>query len=79
VARDIDYAAAAVSRAIVEKFGRKAELDDLQVIAKERTITVGHGDRVAEGTRDDLLAAVRNAADYDQLWQEFRANCSVTR
>ena len=70
-ARDIDYAAVAVKTAIVEKFGRKTPLEDLQVVAHERTITVEHEGQRAEGTRDDLLAAVRKAADYVALWQEL--------
>jgi hypothetical protein len=69
MARDIDYAATAVKTAIVEKFGRKNDLQALTVTAKERTILVEHAGRQGEGTRDDLLAAVRKAADYDELWQ----------
>lgn len=68
MARDIDYAAVAVKTAIVEKFGRKNELDELTVEAKERTISVRHDRRAGEGTRDDLLAAVRKATTYDELW-----------
>jgi hypothetical protein len=71
MARDIDYAATAVQTAIVEKFGRKNELKDLQVTALDRTISVRHDGRMAEGTRDDLLAAVRKAENYDQLWEVF--------
>jgi hypothetical protein len=67
--RDIDYAAKAVERAIVEKFGRKEQLQDLQVTAQERTISVRHGERSAEGTRDSLLAAIRKAESYEDLWQ----------
>ncbi|MBN2215863.1 MAG: hypothetical protein JW719_00665 [Pirellulales bacterium] len=66
--RDIDYAAAAVKRAIEEKFSN-AELESLQVMAGERTIYVEHQGRSAEGTRDDLLADVRKATDYDHLWK----------
>ena len=62
MARDIDYAATAVKTAIVEKFGRHNDLAELAVTAKERTISVQHAGREAEGTRDDLLAAVRRAA-----------------
>jgi hypothetical protein len=69
MARDIDYAAIAVKVAIMEKFGRKNELQDLDVIANERTISVDHGGRMAEGTRDDLLAAVRAADSYAHLWE----------
>lgn len=69
MARDIDYAATAVKTAIVEKFGRKNELQELEVVANDRTITVQHADRAAEGTRDNLLAAVRAAENYEMLWQ----------
>jgi hypothetical protein len=69
MARDIDYAATAVKAAIVEKFGRKSELQDLVVTAGERTILVQHDGRTAEGTRDDLLAAIRAADSYESLWE----------
>jgi len=69
--RDIDYAAAAVKKAIVEKFGRLNPTDNLQVTANENTITVQDGQQVAEGTRDDLLAALRKAGAYDQFWGSF--------
>ncbi len=69
--RDIDYAATAVKTAIVEKFGRSAALENLQVIANERTISVQHGEHTAEGTRDNLLAAVRKAGSFENLWQVF--------
>ena len=68
--RDIDYAAIAVKKAIVEKFSDEA-LDNLQVMAGQRTIYVEHDGRNAEGTRDDLLAAVRRSTDYDGLWKAF--------
>ena len=67
--RDIDYAAVAVKAAIVEKFGRKHELQNLRVTANEKTISVEDEGRVAEGTRDALLAATRKANDYEQLWK----------
>ncbi|MFO0900690.1 MAG: hypothetical protein U0836_24945 [Pirellulales bacterium] len=66
--RDIDYAAVAVRNAIVEKFGRQVDLDDLQVIAGERTIELRHGDLTAAGTRDALLAILRKASEYQNLW-----------
>lgn len=66
--RDIDYAAKAVQKAIVEKFGREHDLDDLEVVANERTITVRHGDHEAEDTRDNLLAALRKATTYDEFY-----------
>jgi hypothetical protein len=67
--RDIDYAATAVKNAITEKFGRQCQLQDLRVTANEKTISVDHQGRVAEGTRDSLLAATRKALDYKQLWE----------
>jgi hypothetical protein len=76
--RDIDYAAAAVQRAIVEKFGGQHDVEGLRVIAKENTIFVDDGDRSGEGTRDALLAAVRKATSYDQLWQVLPGNQSPT-
>jgi hypothetical protein len=66
--RDIDYAAAAVQRAITEKFGRHSDLKDLQVAAGDRVISVQHGDRLAEGSRDRLLSDIRKAESYDELW-----------
>ncbi len=69
MARDIDYAAAAVNRAIVEKFGRSNELQKLTLTAGENTITARDGDSSAEGTRDDLLAALRRSETYADFWQ----------
>jgi hypothetical protein len=66
---DIDYAAVAVKTAIVEKFGRATDLEHLEVSANERTISVTDGDRSAHGTRDKLMAEVRKAQTYDELWQ----------
>ena len=68
MARDIDYAAIAVKTALVEKYGRKAELNNLVVTANEKTISIQDDPHVAEGTRDDLLAAVRAADTYEALW-----------
>ena len=73
MARDIDYAALAVKKAIVEKFPRD-NLEDLQVIAGEKTLSIEHGDRTSEGSRDSLLAAVRQAASYDNLWELLPAH-----
>jgi hypothetical protein len=67
--RDIDYAATAVKNAIVEKFGRQVDLENLQVTANERTISVQVGDHIAEGTRDSLLCGLRKADTYDNFWQ----------
>ncbi|HEY4311180.1 MAG TPA: hypothetical protein VGN12_17150 [Pirellulales bacterium] len=72
MARDIDYAAAAVNRAIVEKFGRSNELQKLTLTAGENTITARDGDHTAEGTRDDLLATLRGSETYADFWQAFQ-------
>ncbi len=66
--RDIDYAEVAVKKAIVEKF-KDTVLDDLQTVAGERTISIHHAGREAEGTRDDLITAVRKATSYTNLWE----------
>jgi hypothetical protein len=68
--RDIDYAATAVKNALEEKFGRKVS-KDLQVAAHERTISVIDGPHEIEGTRDDLLAAIRKAESYPDVWRLF--------
>ena len=69
ILRDIDYAATAVQTALVGKFGRASALDDLRVAAGDKTIRATDGKHVAEGTRDDLLAAVRKASSYAEFWQ----------
>jgi hypothetical protein len=69
MARDIDYAATAVNTAIVEKFGRKSDLENLSVTAGERTISIRDAEHAAEGTRDALLAAIRAADSYASLWE----------
>ena len=66
--RDIDYAAAAVKKAIVEKF-KSDELADLEVQAGETTIAIMHAGRIAEGARDDLQTAVRKAPSYASFWE----------
>ena len=71
--RDIDYAAVAVKKAIVEKFS-DAALEDLQTAAVEKTISIHHVDRKAAGTRDDLLAAVRKATSYANLWEVLESD-----
>lgn len=68
MARDIDYAATAVKKAIVEKFW-KADLQDLESVAGDNTIAIRHQGHAAEGTRDNLLAAVRKATSIDNLWE----------
>ncbi len=67
--RDIDFAAAAVKKALVEKFGRDNELADLSVEAGETTISVRDGKQNAEGTRDNLLAGIRAAGSYSDVWR----------
>lgn len=68
MARDIDYAAVTVRKAIEEKFGRQTALDDLSVAANETTISIRDGDRAAQASRHELLAALRDAAVYDDFW-----------
>ena len=70
MARDIDYAAIAVKKAILEKFW-KTPLPDLEVVANDKTISIRSDGHTAEGTRDDLLASIRLAESYDQLWEVF--------
>jgi hypothetical protein len=69
VERDIDYAAIAVKNAIVEKFGRQNDLTGLVVTAGQRTIELRQGELLVANTRDELLALVRKAATYAQVWQ----------
>jgi hypothetical protein len=69
MARDIDYAATAVNRAIVEKFGSANDLQSLTVTALESTIEVRDGEHVADGTRDNLLDCLRKSASYADLWR----------
>ena len=71
MARDIDYAAVAVNKALVEKFGRKSDLQELVVKADEKTISIEHGPHKVHGTRDNLLAAVRAADSYEAFWEQF--------
>ena len=66
--RDIDYAAVAVKKAIVEKFGRDGSLENLRADAGEKTIEIEHDGRLVDGTRDDLLAAVRSADSFEAFW-----------
>ncbi len=79
MARDIDYAAIAVKTAIVEKFGRKADLENLTVTAGEKTIAIRDGVQVAEGTRDALLAALRAADTYATLWETLVPRAKLDR
>ena len=66
--RDIDYAAVAVKKAIVEKF-KDVPLEDLQLVAGERFLLLHHNGRQAEGSRDNFLAAVRKATSYSNFWE----------
>ncbi|MCE9551821.1 MAG: hypothetical protein K8T91_00365 [Planctomycetes bacterium] len=68
MADDLDYAAVAVRKAIVEKF-RTTPLDDLKAVAGGGVIALQHAGRQAEGSRDDLLAAVRKSTSFDELWE----------
>ena len=71
--RDIDYAAVAVKKAILEKF-KDTALDGLQTVAGERTISIHHAGRKAEGVRGDLLAAVRKARSYANFWEVLESD-----
>ena len=73
MARDIDYAATAVKNALREKYGGDNSLDDLRVVANDRTISIYHDGKMAEGTRDRLLATVRAASSYADLWTALAA------
>lgn len=68
MARDIDYAAAAVKKSLLEKYGEQNDLSSLEVEALEKTIAIQDGERRTEGTRDRLLGYVRDAANYQQFW-----------
>jgi len=69
MARDIDYAATAVKRLIEEKFGRAEDLAHLTVTAHENTIELRDREHLADGTRDDLLDALRKSGSYADMWQ----------
>jgi hypothetical protein len=66
--RDIDYAAIAVKNSIVEKFGRQNDLSTLEVMAGQHEILISDGVHSIEGSRDKLLAAIRAAQTYADLW-----------
>jgi hypothetical protein len=74
VMRDIDYGAVAVKNAIVERYGRSDVLANLHVEAKETTILVEDGEQVVEGTRDNLLIALRKSGSYANFWEVMAAN-----
>ncbi len=67
--RDIDYAASAVNKSMVEKFGGKCDLGGLTVVALESVIRLEDGQRRSEGTRSFLMSTIRKAETYDQFWQ----------
>jgi hypothetical protein len=67
---EIDYAANAVKKAIVDKFfPRQTEPVDLEAISTGKIIALKHDGKSAQGTRDDILAAVRAATSYSNLWE----------
>jgi hypothetical protein len=69
MARDIDYAAAAINRAVLEKFGRTNDLQHLKITAKESTIAVSDNTYAAEGTRHDFMDALRDCTSYPDFWR----------
>lgn len=70
--RDIEYAALAVRRQIVEKFGTQQDLSTLTVVAGEKSILVEDGQQRIEGTRDNLLAWLRGSSSYHEFYQSNR-------
>ena len=66
--RDIDYAALTVRNQISEKFGRQVDLAQLEVQAGENSIFITDGDLHISGSRDDLLAALRDAKTYADFY-----------
>ena len=71
MARDTDFAAVAIKAALLDKFSRQNAMDDLELVAHDRKISVRHAGRGVEGTRDDLLSAIRKAETYDDFWKVF--------
>ncbi len=71
--RDIDFAAVAVRKAIRGKgFERQTRPSRRWMSSRESEPSpCGDGDRLAEGTRDALLAGIRDAGSYDELWQRW--------
>lgn len=76
--RDTDYAAVAITAAITEKFGHKTDISGLRTLAKDKTILLEDGARAIEGTRDQLLAGIRKAVTYDEVWQALPAPAAST-
>ena len=77
MSRDTDYAAIAIRNAVEEKFGRKTSVADLQAQGNDRTITLRDGERTAEGTRDDLLAALRRSTTYENFWEVLETDGKI--
>jgi hypothetical protein len=77
--RDIDYGAVAVKNAIVERYGRTASVANLHVEAKETSILVEDGEQVVEGTRDNLLIALRKSGSYENFWELATASAQSTK
>ncbi len=71
MARDTDFAAVAIKTALLDKYSKSNAMEDLELTANERTISIRHGGRAVEGTRDDLLAAIRKSETYDDFWKAF--------
>lgn len=64
--KDIDYAARAVQTAFQRKFGAGHDLDSLVVEPLEMHIALAFSGQRLEGTRDELMIAIRKADDpYD--------------
>jgi hypothetical protein len=60
--RTIDYAAQAVRTALLDKFGRQIRTEDLEVEALDNAIRITFAGRKIEGTRDELMSAIRRAS-----------------
>jgi hypothetical protein len=71
MASDLEHAAIAVRRAIVEKFW-KSPTEDLQVTAADRFLSIQHEGNRALGTRDDLLASLRKATSLENFWEVLK-------
>lgn len=69
--RDIDYAAAAVRRAILERFPSETSDESLVVTAQDATILVEDRGMRAEGTRDELITRIRKVETLDKFWEGY--------
>jgi len=66
----IDYQANAVKKAIVDKFfPGQGDSAELEAVSSGRIISLKDDKHSAQGTRDDILAAVRAATSYSNLWE----------